>query len=334
MDLDRMLDKCRRLQWSVDDLDWSGAPRELSREHEMAVVQYFLDMSGIERLAGALFAEQRRRVRNPVLKEIFETFEVDEERHAVVAERLARYYDVHHFKSYRMSESLCRFRPHFLAAVRHMPLEIANTYITTGELLLDIALLRSLDDFVDDEMSHRAMDLINRDESRHIAIDFYMIEYYCADRHRLEGDVAKSSLRERLEGWNELGKMLCHAGPFLREVFFEPMDLTDPSGRRMLEAFKRMQLVGRKPEVARRPFSRFLRINQLLFNQPLARKLIGPVLLRLVGLDPRVMRELYTKDEEERARRTSLEQLAEEALAVKYHAGPSSPQAARTASSN
>jgi len=50
-----MLEKCVRDQWSVDDLDWSVPPPQLSREKEEAVVQYFTDMAGIELLAGALF---------------------------------------------------------------------------------------------------------------------------------------------------------------------------------------------------------------------------------------------------------------------------------------
>jgi len=49
------------------------------------------------------------------------------------------------------------FRPHFLAAIEFLPPEIANGYVTAGELLLDVALLRSLNDYVDDAMSHQAM---------------------------------------------------------------------------------------------------------------------------------------------------------------------------------
>ena len=49
-----MLDKCVRDQWSIDDLDWSLSPPALTRDKEEAVVQAFLDMSGIELLAGAL----------------------------------------------------------------------------------------------------------------------------------------------------------------------------------------------------------------------------------------------------------------------------------------
>ena len=61
MDLERMLAKCRRDQWRADDLDWTLTPRPLSADDEIAVVQYFTNMAGIERLAGArsLFALQR-----------------------------------------------------------------------------------------------------------------------------------------------------------------------------------------------------------------------------------------------------------------------------------
>lgn len=53
MDLQRMLDKCRRDQWSIDDIDWSPAPPPMAPERERRVCQYFTDMAGIERLAKA-----------------------------------------------------------------------------------------------------------------------------------------------------------------------------------------------------------------------------------------------------------------------------------------
>ena len=46
MDLGRMLDKCIRDQWSIDDLDWTVPPPQLPRDKEEAVVQYFTDMAG------------------------------------------------------------------------------------------------------------------------------------------------------------------------------------------------------------------------------------------------------------------------------------------------
>jgi hypothetical protein len=319
MDLTRMLEKCVRDQWSATDLDWSHAPPKMSRDKEEAVVQCFTDMAGIELLAGALFEVQRDKTDDPTLKKIFATFVADEKRHAVVAARLAKYYDVHHYRDYSESPALTRFRPHFLALARKASPEIANAYITSGELILDVALLRSLDDYVDDEMSHQAMELINRDESRHIAIDFHMTEYYSSDEYlEILRSRKRPTPRQLASGIGALARMMWHARPFLQQVFIAPMDRTDPSGRRIKEAFKRIQLIMRKPTVARQPFSKFMLGTQALYNHPVAGKLFGPLLLRALGADDRAAKFLFTREELEKSQQMTFEELAEEAVAAKY----------------
>jgi hypothetical protein len=318
MDLERMLELCRRDQWSADDLDWSLPPPELPRAKEEAVVQYFTDMAGIERLAGALFATQERQAKDPTLRAIFASFVVDEERHAVVAERLARFYDVHRYRAYRMNEALARFRPQFLRVVELMPPEIANGYITAGELLLDVALLRSLDDYVADEMSHRAMHLINRDESRHIAIDFHMTEHYASDEFLAEARRRpRRPLPQQMRGLAALARVMWHAKPFLRGVFLAPMEITDPEGRRMREAFKRIQLLARKPTVARLPFTRVMLALQALLLHPRVGPILEPIITRIMGGERSVLQILYTDEELARAQRMSFDELAEDALAAK-----------------
>ena len=314
-----MLDKCVRDQWSIDDLDWSIPPPALPRDKEEAVVQAFLDMAGIELLAGALFEVQRTKTTDPTLHKIFSTFVADEKRHSAVALRLSRHYDVHHYRTYVESPSLTAFRPHFLALVRDTSPEIANAYITSGELILDVALLRSLDDYVADEMSHRAMHLINRDESRHIAVDFHMTEHYCSDEHLAAIRARpRPSLRVLARQARVLVTMMWHAKPFLQQVFLAPMDRTDPSGRRVQEAFKRIQLVLRKPTVARAPFSRMMIKMQEAYNHPILGKLLGRFLLRALGAEDRAARILFTQEELARTQQMSFDELAEEAIGVKY----------------
>ena len=138
-------------------------------------------MAAIERLAGALFAEQERHAKDPELGAIFHTFVVDEERHAVAAERLAPSFRSQSAEVLRSEPELGPLRPRFLAALRHVSAELANPTSSVGELLLDIALLRSIDDYVDDPTCHDVMELINRDESRHVAIDYFMIDYYASE---------------------------------------------------------------------------------------------------------------------------------------------------------
>lgn len=315
-----MLAMCLRDQWDPDrDLDWSVTPRPMPPEHERAVVQYFTDMAGIELLAGELFKFQRDRTDDPVLREIFATFVKDEIRHSEVAARLAKHYDVSRLERYETNPHLAAFSRVFTSAVRRVAPDIANAYITSGELLLDIALLRSLDDFVDDEMSHQAMRLINRDESRHIAVDFHMVEYYASEEYeRIERERPARSPAELAAAWWTMARFFFHAGPFFKAVFFGPMDLVDPDGRRLLEAFKRMQLVGAKPRVAARPFSRYLAVMQQVFTHPVVGPWLGPAVSRAVGLDPRVIPPLYTEAEHQRAMHMSYDEMAREALEQKY----------------
>jgi hypothetical protein len=319
MDLTRMLDKCIRDQWSIDDLDWSVPPPQMTRDKEEAICQAFVDMAGIERLAAALFEVQRQKTDDPTLQKIFATFVADEHRHAAVATRLAEHYDVHHYRAYKESPALTSFRTPFLAVLRQTSPEIANAYVTAGELILDVALLRSIDDYVADEMSHRAMQLINRDESRHIAVDFHMTETYCSDEHLAKIRARRpASLRERARATRTLGKMMWHARPFLQQVILAPMDRSDPSGRRIREAYKRIQLVLRKQTVARTPFTRLMIAMQEAYNHRMVRRFFGPALLRVLGAEERSATIQFTREELARTQQMTFDELAEDALAAKY----------------
>ena len=168
-------------------------------------------------------------------------------RHSHVAQMLADHYDVRRLRTYRTSPSLERFFPHFVDAIRHLADDVANAYITSGELILDVALLRSIDDFVADPLSAQAMELINRDESRHIAIDYHMVGYYASDEYKRARTKTKVSLREQAVAARTFAAMTLWGRPFFRDVFFGPMDRIDPTGERLREAFKRMQLLGTRP---------------------------------------------------------------------------------------
>lgn len=314
-----MLERCREQQWQVGDLDWSVPPPDLSEADEANIVQFFTDMAGIERLAGALFNAQKNNTDDPVLREIFGWFVIDELRHSHAAQMLADHYDVRKLRTYQLNPALVRFTPHFVRLIRLLPPDIANTYITTGELILDIALLRSIDDFVDDAMSHQAMELINRDESRHIAVDFHMVDHYTTPQYEASlAGAPRPSLADRARRAWTMANVIYNAAPFFREVFFKTMDVTDPQGRRMREAFKRIQLVAQKRGVARRPFVAFMLRLQALYNSDLVRPLLGPVISRVMGIDPRYITVLYDAAEGSRAERMSLDDMADEALQAKY----------------
>jgi hypothetical protein len=313
VDLERMLDKCKRGQWTLDDVDWSAAPRAMSRDDEEDIVQYFVDMAAIERFAKALFEEQQRRAKNPVLAQIYATFIADEERHALAAERLARHFDVHHYRVYRTSEELERFKPPFLDAIRLLSDEVANAYITGGELMLDVALLRSIDDFVNDPTSRGAMALINRDEARHIAVDYHMIEYYTTDEFwQARARLPRPSLARSVRTAVAILKLFRASGPFFMHMFVRPMQRTDPKNERLLEAFKRMQLLQNMPGVERSPLARFTRFVCDTYNHPLWGPLFGGAVQKFAGFPPELLKNLYTDEEAALARRRGFDELARE----------------------
>jgi hypothetical protein len=318
-----MLERCQAQQWQPSDLRWDQKPRAMSVDDERAIVQLFTDMAGIERLAGALFVEQEKRAEDPTLKAIFRTFVRDEVRHAQVAQMLADFYDVRHLTVYRPNEHLARFTPAFVDAVRFLSDDVANAYITVGELILDIALLRSINDYVHDPMSDQAMRLINRDESRHIAVDYYMVEHYTTDAYEAKLAAApRASIAERIRGAKAMALMLYLGKPFFHDVFFAPMERVDASGRRMREAFKRVQMLAAKPGVTRRPFGAFMVALRDLYNTRLGRGLLGPVLARVAGMEPQFMENIPTPDEMARAGRMSFDELARDALAAKGQGDP------------
>ena len=91
--------------------------------------------------------------------------------------------------------------------------------------------------------------------------------------------------------------------PFIRDILVEPLDRLDPGGRRMREAFKRMQLALRRPGVAERPFPRMLRAAQWLVGQPVVGAAMQPMMTALFGVDGRAFERLYTEAELSRVQR-------------------------------
>jgi hypothetical protein len=317
MHLEKMMNRCHREQWTLDAVSWDAPVATMSPEMEEAIVQCFTDMAAIERLAAALFQEQARRAESPTLRAIFESFVADELRHAEAAERLAARHDVRRIRRYTVRPALTHFAASFVEAVRHLPPDVANAYIMVGEVILDVALLRSLDDVVDDGVTSEVMKLINRDESRHIAIDFHMFDYYASEAYARQAATQPARpIREQAAGALALCRMLRHARPFFRQVFVEPMALVDPSCQRLKEAVKRLQIVLRRPGADRQPFVRFIGGLFAAYQNPVVRAAVGPVLEQLVGVEPDLLEQLYTEHDARRADAMTMEQLAADALAA------------------
>ncbi len=231
-----MLERCERGQWSVDDFDWSGRPIPLSADDEQRLCAYYVDMSYIERLAGALFRSLSERLDDPLLRAIFASFAADELRHSHAAARLADYFDVHHHRVYTPSIAMLRFIPYFVGMIDTLSPAFATSFILTGELILDVALLRSLNAHVDDPLSRAVVERINQDESRHLAMDMHMTEVFARAAVPSWWNVAVAPWLQT-DFWGVLAW-----GPgFFNDVLFRPMQALDPSQREMRDVVARLR---------------------------------------------------------------------------------------------
>ena len=74
---------------------------------------------------------------------------------------------------------------------------------------------------------------------------------------------------------------------------------------------------GRANGWADRPFGAFMLGLQNAYRNPVGRALVGGLLARIAGMEPRFMEQLTTDAEMDRARKMSFDELADDALLAK-----------------
>jgi len=158
---------------------------------------------------------------------------------------------------------MLRFIPSFVKSVKTLNPAFATSFILGGELILDIALLRGLNEYVDDPLSRAVVERINQDESRHIAMDFFMTEYFSKNKvSRDSGDRTNAMLKPEM--W---GVMIWGPG-FFNDVFFRPMQIVDPDNHQMKEVMKRLRRFNDRPEVANNPTVKNFKESVEFFESP------------------------------------------------------------------
>ncbi|MCB0219371.1 MAG: ferritin-like domain-containing protein [Chrysiogenetes bacterium] len=259
LNLERMLERCQGGQWDIDAFDWHAKPAPLSRFDEVEACNQFTNLIYVERIAALAFLEFSKKADSPLEREIFKTFYDDEVRHAEAMFRLSNYFNQNNYKIYTPDRNLVRFVRSMSTMIKDISPEFASAMVTAGELVLDVALLRSVNDYIDDPLSRAVIEKVNQDESRHIAMDFYLCEKY--------GDVETEPMGVRgfLKTMSDptLISGMAWATVALSDLFGRVQAIMDPEGKRFREAQRRFAQLGEKnPAIAaNRNYAAVLKIN-------------------------------------------------------------------------
>jgi hypothetical protein len=198
LDLDRMLENTRRGQWTLDDFDFTtplqGAG-DMSRRERREAGLALVFTAGLERQAARVFDLCAEYIDDERATAIYRLFAEDERRHAAAELELARRYGV----GWKDQPVAVRWMFKTLARnwdTRTRALhEMSAATILLFELALDTLLIPALKERVDDPVQSQVFRRIDLDESRHLAMDYWLLDRKGAYfRGRELGDVLESEL--------------------------------------------------------------------------------------------------------------------------------------------
>lgn len=179
-DLVRMREKCQRLQWRLDDVDWDAPGAEAVTPERAAQLQDFLgDLYWIETTASIVFGAMEGRAEDPLLQAIFASFHVDERRHADAELRLMWRWGMLPRGERPTPTVNLRWLVDDLERNAHrVHPAVFSALIPMTELVLDGALVKYLHHAITDPVCTEVFNRINADEARHLAVDFHVLEKY------------------------------------------------------------------------------------------------------------------------------------------------------------
>jgi hypothetical protein len=178
IDLDEMLIKIKDRQWALADIDWDAPGAEtLTDEQRPRLKAFMADLCWIENVGARGFAAMAKKAPTDTLAEIYRYFHAEEQRHANAELALMRRWGM--IEADEMPEPNINIRLAIEWLDRwadDMPLGVLGTVIPMLEVALDGALVKFLVDEVRDPVCHHVFEKINADESRHLAVDFQVLD--------------------------------------------------------------------------------------------------------------------------------------------------------------
>lgn len=178
-DFDAMLQTIKDKQWSLADIDWDAPGAETVTDEKRAKMQPFLaDLVWIEHVGARGFASLATKAPTPAIKEIYEYFHAEEQKHANAELALMKRWGM-----LDEDDSVPEPNINVKMAIKtldlfgdSLPLTGLATLIPLLECALDGALVKFLLDEIDDPVCHEVFRHINSDEARHITVDFQVLE--------------------------------------------------------------------------------------------------------------------------------------------------------------
>lgn len=179
IDLDHVLEATRKGQWSIDDFDWSrpleGA-EHLARQELWDAALMIVFTAGLERQAAKIFGLCAKYVDDPRAKEIYRLFEIDETRHADAEMLMAKRYGVGWKDLPLPVRVMFRYlRGNFERPTQDL-YEFTSAQIILFEIGLDAILIPALKTMISDPLQAEVFRRIDIDESRHLAMDYWLLE--------------------------------------------------------------------------------------------------------------------------------------------------------------
>jgi hypothetical protein len=178
IDMDVMLDKIKDRQWALADIDWEAPGAEtISDEFRPKLKAFMADLCWIENIGARGFAAMAKKAPTPTLAEIYRYFHAEEQRHANAELALMKRWGM--IDGDEMPEPNVNIRLAIEWLDKYsddMSLSILGTVIPMLEVALDGALLKFLLDEVEDPVCHQVFEKINNDESRHLVVDFEVLD--------------------------------------------------------------------------------------------------------------------------------------------------------------
>ncbi|MUL66402.1 reductase [Mycobacterium sp. CBMA 234] len=178
MDLDEMLQKIKDKQWALVDIDWDAPGAELIEPELWAKLKPFMtDLMWIENVGARGFAALAKKAPTPTLKSIYEHFHAEEQKHANAELALMRRWGMLDDDEIPPPSVNVQLVITWLDKFADgMSLSILGTVIPMLEVALDGALIKFITDEVKDPVAQEVFKRINSDESRHLAVDFEVMD--------------------------------------------------------------------------------------------------------------------------------------------------------------